>query len=61
MRARGGLILDEGLDAPALDDLHQDHDDGKHQKDVKEPTHRVGGDQPQQPKHRQNYRYCVEH
>jgi hypothetical protein len=54
-------VARRGLDAPTLDDLHQDHDDGKHQKDVKESAHRIGGDQPEQPKHHQNYRYCVEH
>jgi len=35
------------LDAPALDDLQQDHNDGDNEKNMNKSPHRVGGDQSQ--------------
>jgi hypothetical protein len=49
------------LDAPALHEADQDHDESGDQQDMDQATHRVGGYEPQQPKQHQNNRNCLEH
>jgi hypothetical protein len=47
--------------APAGDEVNDQHDNGKHQQDVNEPTQCVRADQAKQPKHQQDYKYCPQH
>ena len=45
----------------SLNDVDQHHDNGKHQQEVNEPSHRVTAHQPQQPQHYQYYSNRPQH
>ena len=45
----------------SLNDLDQHHDNGEHQQEVNEPSHRVTAHQPQQPQNRQDYSNRPQH
>jgi hypothetical protein len=44
-----------------LDQIDNQHYDGKDEQDVNEPAQGVGADQSKEPKHQQNHEYCPEH
>lgn len=52
---RGLWELSIQLQASALNDTHQDHDDGDDQQSMQESTHGVGGNQADQPENNQDY------
>jgi hypothetical protein len=43
------------------DEIDENHDDGDDQENVDEPTHRIGGNEPQGPQDKQNERNGVQH
>jgi hypothetical protein len=47
--------------SPALDQIDDQHDNRNHEEDVNKSSERVGADQPKQPKHKQDNKYCPEH
>jgi hypothetical protein len=49
------------LPSSPLDEAHYHNDDGNHQYDMDEPSHRVTGYQPQQPQNYQYYSNCPQH
>jgi hypothetical protein len=49
------------LQAPALNDTYQNHNDRNDQQAVYQPAHRVRGDQTEQPQNNQNDRNAFKH
>jgi hypothetical protein len=47
--------------APPADEVDQDHDDGKDQKNVDETSQRVGGHESENPQYEQNNRDRIKH
>jgi hypothetical protein len=45
----------------ALDQIDNQHYDGKDEQDMNEAAKRVGADQSKQPQHQQDHEYCPEH
>jgi hypothetical protein len=54
----GVLPLKELEYLTALDDPHEDQDDGSHEKEMDEAAHRMGGNEPERPKHDQDHGNC---
>jgi hypothetical protein len=45
----------------ALDQIDNQHYDGKHKQEVNEPAQGIGADQSKQPENQQNHKDCPQH